>query len=532
MQGKVSPGDPLEIRADTFNTLLDAGAFFARMQNRRGAAPSQPARSSETILVRNDTGGDLPRFGVVGLSEPVIDPVDNEEEFFARVAMKGVVPAAEHRGRFAVLAEPIRAGRLGRAWVSGVCIASVWMNAAGDQFAESKADVVEGLHSGSGSARILWVSGDTGWCSAIIRIGENGPLLGKLDGDLAYNSTATVNVYSDADTDTGSDLTGVKAAPWVTAGTIPSGTFGRVHNDSGTWYFWPGSPSLTGATEDKFLKWDGDWFEWGQPEEQPSALWGKLDGNLVFGSTATASIHSDRSTDTGSDATVYPPLWMPSGLIPAGTFGQVVEFTTGETTKNFFLPGPFWLWCKLDGDLTATTGTATASIWAGSTLADTTQNITVNKPPSMDAGYIAEGQFIRAVLNNNGKWYASLESNTYVGVLLGDLESDDTNGVGLLIYRWSGTEWVNTYYEITVHQPPQLDRGKIPSGTFCKVENIGGVWVVDYHFPTGVYENDILYWDGESWVVFSAPSTSGTFFLSIVNGVMTWTEGTTFVCPE
>ena len=43
--------------------------------------------------------------------------------------------------------------------------------------------------------------------------------------------------------------------------------------------------------------------------------------------------------------------------------------------------------------------------------------------------------------------------------------------------------------------------------------------------PDGTDENDVLYWDGSGWVVFSAPAITGTFVLGVVGGSMTWIAG-------
>lgn len=43
--------------------------------------------------------------------------------------------------------------------------------------------------------------------------------------------------------------------------------------------------------------------------------------------------------------------------------------------------------------------------------------------------------------------------------------------------------------------------------------------------PDGTDENDLLYWDGNGWVAFAAPATTGTFVLGVVAGSMTWITG-------
>jgi RNA polymerase sigma factor (sigma-70 family) len=77
----------------------------------------------DVATVFNNTGVDLPRFGVAGLRPAIICPTDNLQEFKNRVNFYVSALAAFEgdAGRFAFLLEPIGAGKIGRAPVSGVC---------------------------------------------------------------------------------------------------------------------------------------------------------------------------------------------------------------------------------------------------------------------------------------------------------------------------------------------------------------------------------------------------------------------------
>lgn len=44
----------------------------------------------------------------------------------------------------------------------------------------------------------------------------------------------------------------------------------------------------------------------------------------------------------------------------------------------------------------------------------------------------------------------------------------------------------------------------------------------DPKLPVGANENDIMRWDGNSWVYFPAPATTGNFFLTVQDGTMIW----------
>ena len=107
---------------------------------------------------------------MLGIDTPIFDPADDEEAFVNRPSLAGVVPAADHVGRFVVLAEPIADGGIGRAYISSVCPA--WLNVASesDTCADVIADQCGYLASGeSGAAQILWK--ESGRRIALISVG-------------------------------------------------------------------------------------------------------------------------------------------------------------------------------------------------------------------------------------------------------------------------------------------------------------------------------------------------------------------------
>ncbi|RJQ82501.1 MAG: hypothetical protein C4519_07805, partial [Desulfobacteraceae bacterium] len=66
-------------------------------------------RDADMVIVKNASGADRARFEILGINTPVITPTDNLDQFLNRPALSGVVPtAANHWGKFVVLAEPIR----------------------------------------------------------------------------------------------------------------------------------------------------------------------------------------------------------------------------------------------------------------------------------------------------------------------------------------------------------------------------------------------------------------------------------------
>lgn len=187
----VLPGDPLRVTADEFNIAMDAGEAHRRGQiNMQSAAtrrlPSQP----NTILVRNDSGLLVGRFGVLGIDSPLIAPDVNEAEFVNHCAVAGVTPAAEHAGRFVILTEPLEDGKIGLAWVSGACPVQISMQTATDSLADVCIDDCTQLLGGSGCAQILWADAAETYPATVwglVRIGGGGGGLERYRVISVYN---------------------------------------------------------------------------------------------------------------------------------------------------------------------------------------------------------------------------------------------------------------------------------------------------------------------------------------------------------
>jgi hypothetical protein len=185
---KVQPGQRLEITADAFNAFLDA-ARAVREHKQFGTDASQFFRQSGIVKLKNASGADRSRFAVLGLSEPIILPADNLDEFKRQVTFEGTVPVKNvHKGKFAVLLEPIAAGKIGLAVIAGV--APVRLQVDPVQLYDC-AEIIDGStqalrNAPHGSARVLWVesSGSTErW--AVVRLD---------DGDYQAHVLITKNV--------------------------------------------------------------------------------------------------------------------------------------------------------------------------------------------------------------------------------------------------------------------------------------------------------------------------------------------------
>ncbi len=168
---KTAAGRPLEIPAATWNAMVDAARSHVEQQHDQSAPTDGLFRQGDIVKVRNQSGQSLDRFAVLGIDSPAIDPQENQREFKNHVALNAVTPTAQHRGRFVVLLEPLAGGRIGKAWLSGVCPARI--NVLEDW--HSHADIQEGDSSSltshpAGSAQILWKEPGTGLKWAVVRL--------------------------------------------------------------------------------------------------------------------------------------------------------------------------------------------------------------------------------------------------------------------------------------------------------------------------------------------------------------------------
>jgi hypothetical protein len=173
---KVKPGDPLKIPASTFNTLIDVARAHRQRQHAVNQQPRSTARDGGTVLLRNDSAADRQRFDILGLGDPVILPDAGsgaEQQFKNAVALRGVAPAASsHKGRFAVLAEPLTIGAIGKAIVSGVTPARLYVEDESFGFADiNDADPGSLKTCRDGSAQILWRQSGTGLVWGVVKLG-------------------------------------------------------------------------------------------------------------------------------------------------------------------------------------------------------------------------------------------------------------------------------------------------------------------------------------------------------------------------
>lgn len=134
----VMPGQPLPQQSASRTNAILATAREASGPPLRPDVTGQ-RHDSSTVLIRNSSGGPLKRFAIVGITDPVFDPIDNgakEQTLLNHTCFDCRWPAEDNdsdydgypdvrnafRGRFAILLQPIRNGVVGTGRISGTQI--------------------------------------------------------------------------------------------------------------------------------------------------------------------------------------------------------------------------------------------------------------------------------------------------------------------------------------------------------------------------------------------------------------------------
>lgn len=134
-----------------------------------------PLGSAVRVLVRNDTGADLPARRVLRIGDPVLDASDYPHEVRRTPAFSGEAPTAAD-DVFAITEGPIKDGEYGRATVLGVAVVDLNVTDAAHTHAAPAAGVTATLATGtSGAAVILQKESGTGTKRAVVLIDSVAP---------------------------------------------------------------------------------------------------------------------------------------------------------------------------------------------------------------------------------------------------------------------------------------------------------------------------------------------------------------------
>ncbi|MCC6653318.1 MAG: hypothetical protein IT348_19360 [Candidatus Eisenbacteria bacterium] len=174
---KVFRGDPIEISADSFNTMIDAAEAYKNAGISHRHQRQAHFEQTGIVLVRNETGIPRDRFDILGIAGPIIERAENEAEYFSRPTIRGTFATSDYLGRFVVLLEPLPIGAIGHGVVSGICHARVYMHSGSDTTADIKPGDGSQLESGTGVATVLWHEAPAEYpatCWAMVRLGGGG----------------------------------------------------------------------------------------------------------------------------------------------------------------------------------------------------------------------------------------------------------------------------------------------------------------------------------------------------------------------
>ena len=173
--GIKQPGQPLTFPARLYNDLV---ALRDAWKLGRLGLSQRDLNRGKGQLIRNDSGGDLDQFSVLGITGVVFEQSDNAAEFKSNPTLKGTTPVlATDAGKFAVLIEPCKDGKFARCIVDGVTTALVDIIDTDDEYcdiADAQSDTLTSY--GLASARIIHKPSGIGdkWC--VIQLGvRHGP---------------------------------------------------------------------------------------------------------------------------------------------------------------------------------------------------------------------------------------------------------------------------------------------------------------------------------------------------------------------
>lgn len=232
---KVQTGDPIQIKAATWNSFIDAAEYVKNLQSDQRGGPISNGNYSGVILLKNGESTLFPRFSAMAITDVLIRPDVNEPEFTGKCpAFLGrKVTNAYEEYPYAVLLEPVDAGKIGRALLLGIVPAKVSILDPEHKFAEPMVGNASGAMQSAenGVARIIWKGGNSGnqWC--LLQLGGAGS--GGGDDKVVMCQVARgslgagyeVNVYAEGkDSEaTGSGI--LYLAELALNSTLPAGTW-------------------------------------------------------------------------------------------------------------------------------------------------------------------------------------------------------------------------------------------------------------------------------------------------------------------
>lgn len=171
-------GQPLgAVRDSRWLNYVNEGAELAH-GGRFGQSDVMDADPRTTVLVRNDNGEDVPRFGVLGINSVLITPTQSEDQFQNHYGLVCDAPDEERDGpgRIAITLVPLGQDKLGPAVLSGVVPVKISLPDAemykGAKFVTGDTTRLEAENSGD--IVVLWHEQGPGLRWALVHLGAGG----------------------------------------------------------------------------------------------------------------------------------------------------------------------------------------------------------------------------------------------------------------------------------------------------------------------------------------------------------------------
>jgi len=171
---KVKRGQKIIFRAEHWNAFADAANAHLARQLGQAAGELRFPPSAITVPVKNVSFADRGRFEVLGIDDVLFDPTDDEDAFLREpFAFEGCKPDEDdHAGRFVILVGPVKANKIGRAFLQGLTPVKVEVT---DE-THTYADVLDGsctklASRQHGAAKVLWKQPGVGEKWAVVLLG-------------------------------------------------------------------------------------------------------------------------------------------------------------------------------------------------------------------------------------------------------------------------------------------------------------------------------------------------------------------------
>lgn len=195
---KVNPGDPIRIKADDWNKLLDVAA--AARGSELIYSPGKKLSTTPNgfvVPVKNNTGADISRYHAAGVGAPLFSPTDNAQTFLNQLGFAGEDMSTSYFGKFAVFQETVKNGKIGLAMLQGITVAEITVGHADhdrvDVDTSGGSKLVSQFY---GAGEILYKQSGTGTKWAVIRIGAfvSEQLKAVANEDIVVNSSGSATI--------------------------------------------------------------------------------------------------------------------------------------------------------------------------------------------------------------------------------------------------------------------------------------------------------------------------------------------------